>query len=473
MNYFLLKQWVNENSKKQFLIKEVKRYNDQIALFFKNSKLFLQINFYPSNSFCFFSSKKILPFNEKISNFTDILKNHYLVKAEILPNDRIIKFTLKQTDIFNLEKTLFFHLEFIPFFPNLIITDDKNIIKEALKKITPAQNQKRIILPGMKYELPKFDITNQKPKFPMKIDNDLIIDKFPTKINDFFEDYYYNVIYKSFVGKKIEQQVRKLKKEIKKKQKKLEKLEAELKDYEKEKEWKTYLELLKGEYSNIRKGMQKIEVTNYFDENLSKIEIPLNPQFNASQNINFYAKKYKKAVLGKDKIKKQIEKTILEIDKLKEEIENVKFTDENPIQKKHEKHISLPFKKIRVNEDWEIIYGRTKSENDFITTKVAKPYDWWFHTRIFHGTHLVLRNLKKQQPPHDLILICASLAAYHSKAKKSTNIPVDYTQVKFVRKPKGAQPGFVTYSRQKTVYVNPIDERTAVKLLEKYEESSK
>ncbi|MDP2172768.1 MAG: NFACT RNA binding domain-containing protein, partial [Candidatus Cloacimonadaceae bacterium] len=109
--------------------------------------------------------------------------------------------------------------------------------------------------------------------------------------------------------------------------------------------------------------------------------------------------------------------------------------------------------------DFEIVIGRKASENDFVTTQLGRPHDWWFHTRIYHGAHVLLRNFHKKEPTGETIRLCCSLAAWYSKAKFSTNVPVDYTQIRFVRKPRKSAPGYVTYSNHHTYFASPMDIR--------------
>ncbi len=467
MNYALLKLWTQENGENFYTIRELKKYDDQIAIYFRKQKRFLQLNFYPSNSFCFFTEKQILPFEQNLSTFTKLLSNFKIKKIEILPNDRIIKISLTKIDMFNQKNSLHLYIEFIPFFANLIVTNENDVIIDALKKVSIAQNPKKPIMPGMKYQTVKFNV-DDKLRFPLKLKNDYFLFEKPNNINDLFETLYYEHILQDIEKRKIEQIRKKIDKKIKKKIAKLEKLQRELNDYDKVEQYKLFMELLKANYRKIKKSMSEIEVPDYYKEGYPTVKIPLNPLFNASQNLNFYAKKYKKARSGKKVVSQQIEQTKTEIEvleRLKEKAENTEFIIEIETKTINTKTESKPFKRIEVNSDWKIIFGRTKTENDFITTKVAKPQDWWFHTRIYHGTHLVLKNLNKKEPPYQLIKICAGLAAYYSKAKKSQNVPVDYTQKRYVRKPKGAPPGYVVYSHQKTIYANPIDERTAIKLL--------
>ena len=123
--------------------------------------------------------------------------------------------------------------------------------------------------------------------------------------------------------------------------------------------------------------------------------------------------------------------------------------------------VKTKFRILTISDSWEIYIGRSSKENDMLTCKVAKPDDWWFHSRIFHGTHVVLRNYHKKDLPDELVTICCSLAAYYSKAKNGQNVPVDYTKIRYVRKPRGAAPGYVVYTNQKTYYANPLDFREA------------
>jgi predicted ribosome quality control (RQC) complex YloA/Tae2 family protein len=110
--------------------------------------------------------------------------------------------------------------------------------------------------------------------------------------------------------------------------------------------------------------------------------------------------------------------------------------------------------------------GRTSRENDELTTRYAKAPDLWFHTRVFRGTHVILRNFAKQDVPDWLIVLCCRIAAYYSKAKKSSNVPVDFTEIRYVRKPRGSVAGYVTYTNQKTLYVDPLSFRDAVQMLQ-------
>ena len=87
--------------------------------------------------------------------------------------------------------------------------------------------------------------------------------------------------------------------------------------------------------------------------------------------------------------------------------------------------------------------------------KVANDNDYWFHTKDIHGSHVILR-CKGDTPKTETLIKCAQIAAYYSKAKFSSNVPVDICEVKYVKKPNGSKPGMVIYKNNKTLYVCPI-----------------
>jgi predicted ribosome quality control (RQC) complex YloA/Tae2 family protein len=98
--------------------------------------------------------------------------------------------------------------------------------------------------------------------------------------------------------------------------------------------------------------------------------------------------------------------------------------------------------------------GRNNTENDYLTFKLATKSDIWFHTKDIPGSHVVLFLRDKEAEEMD-ILQAASLAAYHSKAKESENVPVNYTKIKYIKKLPESKPGMVIFTNNKTVYVNP------------------
>ncbi|MBP5738180.1 MAG: DUF814 domain-containing protein, partial [Abditibacteriota bacterium] len=113
-------------------------------------------------------------------------------------------------------------------------------------------------------------------------------------------------------------------------------------------------------------------------------------------------------------------------------------------------------RRFYTDEGWEVLYGENASANDYLTTKLARPNDLWFHARQITGSHVIVRAKGKNTPiPHSVILRAAKTAAANCDAKHSSMVPIDYTYRKFVRKPRGAAVGFVTYRNEKTIDIVP------------------
>lgn len=125
------------------------------------------------------------------------------------------------------------------------------------------------------------------------------------------------------------------------------------------------------------------------------------------------------------------------------------------------KKLSEPLK-FRSAEGFEILVGRNNRQNDILTLKTAKATDIWLHTKDIAGSHVIIRT-NGQTPSEQTIREAAILAAFHSKGKSGSGVPVDYVPVKFVKKPAGAKPGMVIFTNNKTLYVTP-DESEVEKL---------
>lgn len=242
--------------------------------------------------------------------------------------------------------------------------------------------------------------------------------------------------------------------------------------------------------------LNSISVENYYN-NQKIIEIPLDKRFSISQNAKRYFKKYNKLKNALEIVsiqKKETEQeldyiqsivyelesanTIEEIAEIYEEIsENVVFKNNSNINNKNAKNKNSKLKKSKLTKnknvsfnpikysikDYTILVGRNNIENDYLTLKYANKSDIWFHVKDFHGSHTILKYLNSAKKsngnildniPNDIIIKAAEIAAQHSKAKNSSNVPVDFCEVRFVKKPSGSKPGMVIYTNYRTVYVN-------------------
>ncbi len=228
-----------------------------------------------------------------------------------------------------------------------------------------------------------------------------------------------------------------------------------------------------------------IELENYYDNN-NIVKIPLDNRYPPNENAKRYFKKYNKLKNALEIVSKQKEETLHdinyiesvvyeiescstleEIDAIFEEIlEHDIFKDKRPKSTKKMKvkksqltrNKTVSFNPIKYTVDnYTIFVGRNNKENDYLTLKFAKKSDYWFHTKDIHGSHVILKLNQDNnlEVPTDLLIKCAEIAAFHSKAKNSSNVPVDYCLVKYVKKPSGAKPGMVIYTNNKTLNVQP------------------
>ncbi|MDD4200749.1 MAG: NFACT RNA binding domain-containing protein, partial [Eubacteriales bacterium] len=110
--------------------------------------------------------------------------------------------------------------------------------------------------------------------------------------------------------------------------------------------------------------------------------------------------------------------------------------------------------KYTISSGKTVLVGRNNKENDWLTFKKASSQDIWFHTKDIHGSHAILFT-EGESPSEEELFQAAAIAAYHSKAQTSQNVPVDYTRARYVKKPAGSKPGYVIFTHNKTLYVNP------------------
>ncbi|MCM3569123.1 NFACT RNA binding domain-containing protein [Neobacillus mesonae] len=267
--------------------------------------------------------------------------------------------------------------------------------------------------------------------------------------------------------------------EKEKNEKKIEKLEATLKDAEQAEKFQRYGELLTANLYAARKGMKEIQVLNYYDEAGGTITIPLDPRKSPSENAQKYFSKYQKAKNAVTIVIEQIahaEEEAAYFENLLQQVETASPKDLQEIreelieggyirerQKRHGKktHNAKPMLDHFLSTDQtEIIVGKNNKQNDYLTNKLAARDEIWLHTKDIPGSHVVIRS---KEPSDQTVLEAAMLAAYFSKARNSSSVPVDFTKVRHVKKPSGAKPGFVIYEQQQTIYVTP-DEELVLKL---------
>jgi predicted ribosome quality control (RQC) complex YloA/Tae2 family protein len=474
MNYNLLFVWTKEFPIEGKVVESVFSGDKAIRIHFKNnSDLWLIVSNY--DAYPFLSTSPISTSNE--IPIWNQLTHSILTKVSLDAQDRIMLFVFSQRDIFQQEKIYLIIAEFIPPQPNVILAEQNEelIIVDALKKYSYKDNPQRQILPKLPYQPPKTSFIPNDDEITLPLTLKPLQDKEPilcNSVNEYLKNHFLYIL-----SVKEEQERRKAiisywEKELKKAQQKLIKQMEEQNQAEKDEYWRICAEIIKVNLHNIQKGQKVLKTINYFDPELSTIEIELFPDKSPQENMQYYLKKYKKARRGKEKIEQNVAETKKKIKQLENIVQKARIGELDDLPQK-EKFPQLSRKleiaekllRLRIDNRFEIVIGRKASENDFIVTQLARPYDWWFHSRLYHGSHILLRCLQKTNPPEELIKICCCLAAWYSKARFSQNVPVDYTQIRYVRKPHKSKSGFVTYTNHKTAFVQPRDLRTVKKEL--------
>lgn len=266
---------------------------------------------------------------------------------------------------------------------------------------------------------------------------------------------------------------------------KLNKQEKELIESENAEIYKIKGELITSYIYMIEKGIKSVEVANFYDPEYKNITISLNPNFTPSENAQKYFKKYNKMKTAKKEITSQIEITKEEINYLeniilsiencenlaelmdiREELSKVGYLRAKNNIKKETKLTTKPHEFISSN-GFKILVGKNNKQNDNLTLKIASNEDIWMHTKNIPGSHVIIKTEGKEVPD-ETIFEGAMLAAFFSKSKMSSQVPVDYTKKKNVKKPNGSKPGMVIYETNSTIYVTPTEELIA-KLKSKFD----
>lgn len=226
----------------------------------------------------------------------------------------------------------------------------------------------------------------------------------------------------------------------------------------------------------MQKGMTYLRAMDFYDPGGAEVEIKLDPLLTPQQNAAKYYKEYNKAKTAEGVLTIQIQKGEADLEYLESVLEAIPMAEgERDLQEIRQELIDTGFarrqKKIKGREKrvvskpmefrsssgLRISVGKNNTQNDQLTTKLAGRGDIWLHTQKIHGSHVILwcegKDLDSQA-----LTEAACLAAYYSQAREGSKVPVDYTPVKYVKKPAGSKPGMVIYTTYQTAYVTPDEE---------------
>ena len=297
------------------------------------------------------------------------------------------------------------------------------------------------------------------------------------ELNFFIDDFYFERETTEAFTNARNTMLRMILEVLKKYKNRLASIDAKLQECDGMDKYRLYGELITANlYQLTNTHSDSIELYNYYDN--SNIKIPLDVKYSPSMNAKRYFKKYSKLknaykIVSEQKVETEKELNYIEsivyeledstcledVQDIFEEIsENVVFKEKlkrkekkNKNQKKKKQQKFSPIE-YEVN-GYKIYVGRNNKENDWLTLSFASKTDYWFHTKDVQGSHVILKADKEVND--DILVKAAEIAAKHSKAKMSSNVPVDYCLVQFVKKPNGSKPGMVIFTNNKTLNVNP------------------
>lgn len=284
------------------------------------------------------------------------------------------------------------------------------------------------------------------------------------------DQHYYLIDEKDRIKQQTSNLAKFIKNEYQKNITKLHKLEKTLFDSQNSDEYRIKGDLLFANLHLIQKGQKEIIVENYYDN--TQMTIELDERFDGKTNAKRYYNKYQKAKNSLHHLQEQIDLTKEEIDyfdslmtmmenasyqdalEIKEELEDLHYLkkkkNKHPMKKKNKFHIETYLTKDQI----PIYLGKNNLQNDYLTFQMASRHDMWFHVKDMPGSHVIVHS---ENLDEYTIRLASKMAAYYSKGKHSSSVPVNYTLVKTLKKPHHRKPGMVILNHYQTIYIDPDD----------------
>jgi len=448
------------------------------------------------------------------------IESSEIVDVEQQGLDRVLKISIKKRDELGDYQTKYLYIELTGKMTNIILCKEDEKIIDALHRIGPNDLIKRIIMPGATYRLPpvhdlkdpfidSFDkditLSNQYFGFSKTLEKEFIFrlengESFSSIVEELKNSnllYLYNKDYHLIPFKHLKEEAKILpwdegletfyksvqiqakrtdktkellliaKKEIKKYSNKIAKLEVELAKSENSDIYKEYADILFTYCENLK---EKLDSFNIEIDDV-KYNIPLNKQYDVLYNANKYYTKYQKGKKGVQMITEQIEIAKNELEYF--ELLNIQINDANDTELAQIKaelatlgYLKLPQSKNKKKQEVKypplefisptgikISLGKNNFQNDYLTNKLARYNEYFFHVKDYPGSHVIVHSSTLDEAT---IRFAANLAAYYSKTRYSSTVPVNYTMVKNVKKIPGAKLGLVSIKNYKTIYIDPV-----------------
>lgn len=412
------------------------------------------------------------------------LSNAVLQKIEKIENERILRFELlAQDEIEGLKKyTLVAQLTGRS--ANIFLLDDRNFILDSLRE-NSGDGQET----ASRYQPPKRENSSQqstasgqqenedkspKPKAQKPQSNEIFPKGSFATLSEALDAHYLNLETEKQFQSRAKSAEAKIKQEIVKRERLVKKLNQDLANHGDAEKWKRYGDLILANLADAARIGDKVLVVDYFDENAPVIEIEIDENSGLTEAAEKFFKRYTKARNAKEEIakrlkdleiqiadfqsrKEQIDRAIAEKDeRFLSEIGGEKPENKAPKSKDRQGDAFKGARKFISSDGLEILVGKQSKDNDYLTFRLAKSLDFWLHAADYGGSHVVVRNPNRlENLPPQTLLEAAEIAAFYSQGRNQVKAAVNYTQKKFVNKPKGAAAGLVSLSSFKTILVEP------------------
>lgn len=363
-------------------------------------------------------------------------------------NERIIEFHFEVTDECATLRSLSLTIELMGKHSNVILYDRENsVIIGCAHNVGAEKSKYRELHGGLKYVYPPK--VNSIPEFSIPFFK-------PCEIDEYFSKIQGDINLKTEKSKLKE--IINLK--LKKTKNTISNIEKLLKKRDNTEKYKLFGELLTANIYSKKNYLKEIEVYDYI--NFRNIKIELDETKTISENAQRYFKLYNKSKSTKEKSQNILRELNIE----KEYFENVLYSIETASdieeledikqelgmsENKPTKQDKTKIEKINI-EEFDVYIGKNNKQNDYIISKLAKDNDYWFHTRLCAGSHVLLK-FNGIEPNEKILFECCKLARKYSSAQEPSKVGVIYTKAKYLRKPPAAPLGYVTYRNEKEILV--------------------
>ena len=376
------------------------------------------------------------------------IENARIAKINQPDKERILEFYFKTTDETGEEIYLCLAIELMGKHSNVILYNyDTNVIIGCMHNVGAEKSRERELFGGLPYIYPPkrkevefFGLSKIKTGFT----------------NEFIDNYFAKIIYEDKIKSIKGSLIAKLNTDLKKIKNTIAKLRQATKSIESIESYRKKGDLIMANLYSNKDFQSSISVYDYEQE--KDIVIELDETQTLKENANRFYKLYNKGKISKQKN----DELISELENRQNALEEKLFfvTNEEELEEleselsphENKKHVSK-IKEVNI-EGFKVFIGKNSRENDYIVSKLARKEDIWFHTRLCVGSHVLLQVSTVQEPTEKVIFECAKLAKENSAGKASSKVGVIYTRFKNVKKPVGANLGYVIYKNEKEILID-------------------